>query len=568
MYCIKCGKKLDDWMLFCTGCGAKMPRADETDEEKPSFQVSIPESEKETESESSEELYSADDDLYASVQRCIFCGKEMEEGEEFCTHCGQKRSTSGYSDSDQERSDCTTDPVPESGLLTATEPDDRQEGDSSSFCTKCGKKIEEWMSFCTGCGAVLASISPEEQDDPQALAQWDNNGFSETEEQEELQEDDQDDLSLSAVHYLPLEETVFCTNCGNKVERWMEFCPSCGILLSKTSNDLPPEEPLSTEEHPKNERQKVKRSKAEIRTIGIIIGAISVFVAVVFGLFAFLYNQCQLCGRWFFGEPYTLIRDSDVVAERIYVCKDCYETYGIVGSEEKAENYVGVSVQSETHPALSPGTPETLPKNNEENQIDQLSDESIRLANVFLSNFSELGIQKIERNDENAVLDFAIKHDLANYNDYTALSADDQFYSHVEALGNVKFIFSIPEDIIRKKVSRFFGTAPADQTTDMYYYSNGRYYADRMPAATYPYFSSVYSYSDNGNGTVTFMYKVFESKTVESNGFPNRAVYKGTAETKENRSVYSYIYSALAVLEKADIGKGYAPYRMVSIQVV
>lgn len=384
------------------------------------------------------------------------------------------------------------------------------------YCSSCGREIRDNDLFCGICGSINILLAESD-------GAWNN---------------------------------AFCASCG--VMRQGKYCAVCGKRMTANPNVFPQQKEPAPSAYPEYSPANPEKKPAK-KTVGMIAAAGALALALLVSAAVVLVHRCDNCENLYFGLPHKAVLSS---GDTQRVCGDCFEALG-----ERVSETVQTTVTQASDGVNA--TAQQMQAAQEENRIGELSDETIRLANIFLSDFSELGIRSMNRNDAKAVLDYAIGHDLANYEDYTLLSPDEQFTAYnPDAGGEVKYILSIPAEVVRKKAERFFGEAPADQSTDRYYYADGQYYSSKMPAETHPYFSSVYQYTDNGDGTVVFLYKVFAANHLTADGFSDREVYKGTAQTKENDPAYTYCYTARAVLRKADVGKGYAPYRMVSIDLV
>ncbi len=93
--CEKCGAEVPNSSVFCSSCGAAMPK----------------------------QQTAASDDCI----KCQSCGAEVEKGSRFCTFCGKPMEVAG---------------------TPAAKP-------KAKICPKCGAKAEGNSIFCTECGTKL-----------------------------------------------------------------------------------------------------------------------------------------------------------------------------------------------------------------------------------------------------------------------------------------------------------------------------------------------------------------------------------------------------------------------------
>jgi RNA polymerase subunit RPABC4/transcription elongation factor Spt4 len=82
-----------------------------------------------------------------------------------------------------------------------------------AFCINCGAKLGEGVKFCSGCGTLAASAGGVEIKQEKAVNYI------------------QAQSSVLPDPAVPLNQntpTVFCTNCGAKLEEGVKFCSGCG----------------------------------------------------------------------------------------------------------------------------------------------------------------------------------------------------------------------------------------------------------------------------------------------------------------------------------------------------
>lgn len=83
------------------------------------------------------------------------------------------------------------------------------------FCNKCGSVIEYGNSFCTSCGTPV----------PESLIQEAEMKKKEAEEKRILEEEKRESSENNS------EKSMFCNECGAKLEQNSKFCISCGARV-------------------------------------------------------------------------------------------------------------------------------------------------------------------------------------------------------------------------------------------------------------------------------------------------------------------------------------------------
>ncbi len=224
--CQNCGYENKDKMKFCTNCGTKL--------------------EKETLSLKKEENEN---------RFCEECGHPIELGQIFCENCGNRvnheeeipeeveeeqeleeskveeeeswkdeehevevsEETEGESELKEEESSFVDDEENENVEQKSNEMDENE----VRFCKNCGKELKSTQDFCPGCGMKVE----EKSDDNEEL----NQEFTDFEEHEETKKETKKGKRKEETE---AETSIFCIECGSKLNTNQDFCPSCGAKVN------------------------------------------------------------------------------------------------------------------------------------------------------------------------------------------------------------------------------------------------------------------------------------------------------------------------------------------------
>ena len=213
MFCVSCGKRIDDDSLFCEHCGVPVdnPYLKQNEEitcaqdvekepvpsiEQPSLMNSNTSPNEESDNTWHGYTVITDDSL--QVERCQNCGYELLPDSMFCDLCGSPVS----------------EPEPVAEDSSKTEPSSAK----TNICKACGEEYPEGSVFCDLCGA---KISESEQI---------VNNDSENKEP--------DKMSCPSCGADLLPGSLFCDMCGASLvpkseaeEKTTDKCPSCGAEL-------------------------------------------------------------------------------------------------------------------------------------------------------------------------------------------------------------------------------------------------------------------------------------------------------------------------------------------------
>ncbi len=222
--CQNCGYENKDKMKFCTNCGTKL--------------------EKETISLKKEENEN---------RFCEECGHPIELGQIFCENCGNRvnheeeipeeveeeqeleesKVEESWKDEEQEvevpeETEEESELKEEESSLVDDEENENVEQESNEmdenevrFCKNCGKELKSTQDFCPGCGMKVE----EKSDDNEEL----NQEFTDFEEHEETKKETKKGKRKEETE---AEISIFCIECGSKLNTNQDFCPSCGAKVN------------------------------------------------------------------------------------------------------------------------------------------------------------------------------------------------------------------------------------------------------------------------------------------------------------------------------------------------
>jgi len=130
-----------------------------------------------------------------------------------------------------------------------------------TFCTDCGKQINDDVKFCSGCGKAIAEISNE-----------------------------------------PADPT--CSNCGKKLEEGAKFCSGCGSVITQK---VIPIESLSTADSDEITQQITKFESARTNLLVVIGFTVVNLILLVFNAdISFLFSASLPQFIYIFTESFIL----------------------------------------------------------------------------------------------------------------------------------------------------------------------------------------------------------------------------------------------------------------------
>ena len=150
MYCLSCGRELEENYMFCDYCGAPVPqmkepsKAVETEEHSEHyFDFSAP----------VQNNYPAQNgDYQAAALRCAVCGTKLPEGSLFCDNCGA-RVQDGAKTADQETGKGSNQN--KQLQMGNTESNYHSVYIGQIRCPHCGEMIDDDSVFCELCGQKI-----------------------------------------------------------------------------------------------------------------------------------------------------------------------------------------------------------------------------------------------------------------------------------------------------------------------------------------------------------------------------------------------------------------------------
>ena len=161
MYCLTCGRELEEGFLFCDHCGAPVPQMNEhkdvdtKQDEVQYFDVSTP---------VDNYMPEQNKDYHTQPLRCTSCGTEMPEGSLFCDNCGARIQPDSHS-TENKAFDNSTDDNHNNGIndvqdllfrLDNSGPKEAQLQVGLMRCPYCGEMIDDDSAFCEMCGKPVA----------------------------------------------------------------------------------------------------------------------------------------------------------------------------------------------------------------------------------------------------------------------------------------------------------------------------------------------------------------------------------------------------------------------------
>lgn len=193
--------------------------------------------------------------------------------------------------------------------------------------------------------------------------------------------------------------------------------------------------------------------------------------------------------------------------------------------------------------------------------LETLSAEEIELLNLFLSNFSEAYVYEIDNTDFNSMINFIYINTKINYRQNIY---DFDEHKHFDDSTHVYGEY-ITEEYMHARLKRYFGVEIPPVSTDLLYYSDGKYYIAMADGETYDHFSKVTAATENPDGTITVEFDTYTYDPEWGYDSPPEEVYKGIgSENLDSLSVYTH--SGTAVLEPVYLGEGYANYHLISME--
>ena len=215
--------------------------------------------------------------------------------------------------------------------------------------------------------------------------------------------------------------------------------------------------------------------------------------------------------------------------------------------EEKTETEV---MKKETEKTVQNGN------KADNNYLSTLSANDIKMLNIFLSNFSEAYVEKIDTRDMGKMVDFVMLNTKINYSDkitYDGLVINPE--------NNHSHSGWVTEEYVAERVYRFFDVELENMSTDSTYYNDGKYYLIAADGETYAYFTKITSATENADGTVTVEYDVYWYGVA-----PPSYVYEGIG-AQNHDELCEYRYSGIAVVKPVHLGgEDYSNYKLVSLE--
>lgn len=178
--------------------------------------------------------------------------------------------------------------------------------------------------------------------------------------------------------------------------------------------------------------------------------------------------------------------------------------------------------------------------------LSTLSDNEIKMLNIFLSNFSEAFVENIDTSDMTKMIDFVCCNTKINY--YENINSSEMIQNPENGEYYQDYL---TEEYVAERVDRFFDVELENTSTDSCYYNDGKYYLIAAAGETYAYFTKITSATKNSDGTVTVDYNVYWYD-IEYDTPPKR-IYEGIGSENLD-SLCNYRYSGTAVVRPAQLG--------------
>lgn len=185
------------------------------------------------------------------------------------------------------------------------------------------------------------------------------------------------------------------------------------------------------------------------------------------------------------------------------------------------------------------------------NMLDSFNAEEMYKINVFLSNFSEQGFQAYPCDD----------YDLINFG-YIYAKINNR-----EVLGIEGYEYYVHKADMDSILNRFFGaTAQVSEGTATQWmrYSNGTYYFPAADGASYSYCTVATSMVDNGNGTYTVDFAIYEGMEPHMSMSPFYSMTHAEAAVRTDISFKQY---GTAVVRDYTRSSGAESYQLISYEL-
>ncbi len=285
--------------------------------------------------------------------------------------------------------------------------------------------------------------------------------------------------------------------------------------------------------------------------VTLLVILISIIIYSVFNIIVFKLTPDNVMTGYkiaisrIIGEQFAPVIDDN--ADYTGLGIDDYYTYS--DEDSTIYNFTGSEKKKNNSSTTQSSTKEYHSVYNDSDITYSFSAEEIRLLNLFLSNFAEAGVLDIRSGNHDEMLNFVIEQAIINAPNSVCRLGDDSIINN-----GIRYDRYITSDFVNDRISRYFDLTVQHYSTNIYYYSDGRYYIPEDIANVSSYYSKLDRAVKNDDGTVTVYFSSYDCKGLNV----NENIYRGTGT--ENIGQSKRIGSGEAILKEKYFGEKYANY--------
>lgn len=250
--------------------------------------------------------------------------------------------------------------------------------------------------------------------------------------------------------------------------------------------------------------------------------------------------------------------DANEIAEAFEYLKDSYYKKQAEGEKEPTDVSVESQNDADSEENLENSSEEALKKDSQtsitqndhgEDIFGSLSFDDKKALNIFFSNFSEANFGDFDINgyDEDALINFAIKHNRINYR------------KRIQLNGNRE---ELDGSYVSQTIDRFFDLSIDNRSISGYEYRNGNYIWAAADGEQFWEFTQVDNLYDNMDGTFSARLSVY-SAGFEYEGM--KKIYEPKNNSWDSSFTPDYIGIAEAIIKKTDVN-GRNTYQLIKYE--